>query len=93
MDVNKFPVAHPQVAARIVDGSALIVLADSATVTVLNEVGTRVWELIDGTRSVSAIAQAIESEYEISLDQATRDVQELIQQLIDAQALVMKDSP
>jgi hypothetical protein len=61
MDANKYPVAHPQVAARIVDGAAVIVLDDSGTVTVLNEVGTR-WELIDGTRSVGAIAQAIESE-------------------------------
>jgi coenzyme PQQ synthesis protein D (PqqD) len=92
MDANKYPVAHPQVAARIVDGSAVIVLADSGTVTVLNEVGTSVWELIDGTRSIGAIVQAIESEYEVSLEEAARDVQELIQQLLDAKAILLKDS-
>ncbi len=83
---------HPQVAARIVDGSAVIVLADSGTVTVLNEVGTRMWELIDGTRSVRDIVKAIESEYDVSLEQAARDVDDLIQQLHDAQAIVLKDS-
>ena len=89
MDENKYPAPHPQVAARVVDGSAVIVLADSGTVTVLNEVGTRVWELIDGRLSVGAIARMIESEYDVSLDQAARDVQELIQQLADAQAIVL----
>ncbi len=93
MEANKYPAPHPQVAARIVDGSAVIVLSDSGTVTVLNEVGTRVWELIDGARSVGAIAQTIESEYEVSLEQATQDVDELLQQLLDAQAIVLKDSP
>ncbi len=93
METNKYPAPHPQVAARIVDGSAVIVLSDSGTVTVLNEVGTRVWELIDGARSVGAIAQTIESEYEVSLEQATQDVDELLQQLLDAQAIVLKDSP
>ncbi len=93
MGANKYPAPHPQVAARIVDGSAVIVLSDSGTVTVLNEVGTRVWELIDGARSVGAIAQTIESEYEVSLEQATQDVDELLQQLLDAQAIVLKDSP
>lgn len=90
---DKYPIAHPQVAARVVDGSAVIVLADSGTVTVLNEVGTRVWELIDGKRNVGAIAQTIESEYEVSLEQAARDVDELIQQLLDAQAIMIKDTP
>ncbi len=93
MEANKYPAPHPQVAARIVDSSAVIVLSDSGTVTVLNEVGTRVWELIDGARSVGAIAQTIESEYEVSLEQATQDVDELLQQLLDAQAIVLKDSP
>ncbi len=93
MEAYKYPAPHPQVAARIVDGSAVIVLSDSGTVTVLNEVGTRVWELIDGARSVGAIAQTIESEYEVSLEQATQDVDELLQQLLDAQAIVLKDSP
>ncbi len=92
MQADKYPVAHPQVAARIVDGSAVIVLADSGTVTVLNEVGTRMWELIDGTRSVRDIVKAIESEYDVSLEQAARDVDDLIQQLLEAQAIVLKDS-
>lgn len=42
MDSHKFPSPHPQVAARIIDGSAVIVLADSGQVNVLNAVCTRI---------------------------------------------------
>lgn len=93
MEGSKYPVAHPQVAARMVDGSAIIVLADSGTVNVLNQVGTRVWELIDGKHSVRTIAQIIESEYDVALEQATRDVEDLVKQLLDIQAIVLQDSP
>lgn len=93
MDANKYPVPHLQVAARIVDGSAVIVLSDSGQVQVLNSVGTRVWELMDGTRRVSDIARMIEWEYEVSLEEATRDVEELVERLINAQAIVLQDSP
>ena len=93
IDAGKYPAAHAQVAARIVDGAAVIVLADSGLVQVLDEIGTRVWELMDGSRTVAQVVQAIENEYEVSLEQATRDVVELTQNLLDAQAIVLKDAP
>jgi hypothetical protein len=90
---DKYPLPHAQVAARIVDGAAVIVLADAGTVQVLDEVGTRIWELMDGSRTASQIAQEIENEYDVSLDQATKDVEELLQQLLAAQAIVLSDAP
>jgi hypothetical protein len=91
MDWNKVPTPHVQVAARIVEGAAVIVTSDSGNVTVLNAVGTRVWELIDGERSVLAIAQAIESEYAVSLERAQADVAELIEKLVASQVLIYRN--
>jgi hypothetical protein len=90
---NKYPAPHAQVATRVVEGSAVIVLADAGTVQVLDEVGTRVWELMDGSRTVEQIAQEIENEYDVSLEQAAQDVAELAQKLLDAQAIVLQDAP
>jgi len=90
MDWNKVPVPHIQVAARIVEGSAVIVTSDSGNVTVLNAVGTRVWELIDGARSVLEIARVIESEYKVDSLRAQTDVAELIERLIESQVLVYR---
>jgi Coenzyme PQQ synthesis protein D (PqqD) len=93
MDFAKYPVLHPQVATRIVDGEALIVLADSGQVNVLNPVGTRMWELMDGTRTIQQIADAICDEFDVGKDEAERDLEEFVQQLIGANAIVLQDQP
>ena len=88
---EKYPVLHPQVAARIIEGEAVIVLPESGQVTVLNEVGSRIWELIDGTRSVGEITKMIVAEYDVTAEQAERDVNEFIQELVENEMLVLAD--
>ena len=87
MDPNKYPAVHPQVASRTVDGSAIVVLADSGEVKILNAVGTRVWELVDGERTVQQIIDLIIDEFEVPNDQAQQDVVEFLQQLDKAHAI------
>ncbi len=93
MDLYKYPAPQDQVAACVVDGSAVIVLADSGIVNVLNSVGTRIWELTDGSRTVQQIADAIQAEYAVTLDVAVRDVIAFLQNLDQAGALVLRDQP
>ena len=59
---NRFPAPHNQVAGRVIDGEAVLVLAESSKVQILNEVGARVWELADGTRSLAQIIDTIVGE-------------------------------
>ncbi len=93
MDFTKYPVLHPQVATRTVDGEALIVLADSGQINVLNPVGTRMWELMDGMHSVQQIADAICNEFDVTQVQAKQDLEEFVQQLVEVQAIVLQDQP
>jgi hypothetical protein len=93
MDLLKYPVPHPQVAGRIVDGSAVIVLADAGEVNVLNPVGSRVWELADGKRTGQEIVQRIVAEYDVTVEQAAQDVQSFLQTMIDANAITLHDQP
>ncbi len=88
---EKYPVLHPQVAARIIDGEAVIVLPESSQVNVLNQVGSRIWELIDGIRSVGEITEAIVAEYDVTAEQAEQDVDEFIQELVGNKMLVLAD--
>lgn len=93
MEIDKYPVPHDQVAARIIDDQAVVVLADSGEVNVFNAVGTRIWELTDGSHTIQQIADAIHSEYEVSQEDASRDVQEFMQKLLEAQAITLEDVP
>ena len=42
---EKIPTKSSQTASRIIDGEAVIVLLKKSKVHVLNEVGSRIWEL------------------------------------------------
>ena len=69
-----------RIAARVVDGKALIVVIDHKQLHTLNEVGTRVWELCDG-RSVAAIAAVLQAEFTVDEATALRDVQRFVAEL------------
>ena len=47
----------------------------------LSDVAARIWELLDGTRSLGAVIAAICDEYDVSREQATADVVELVSDL------------
>jgi hypothetical protein len=93
MDWTKYPVPHPQVAARVVDGTAVIVLASSGEVVMLNAIGSRIWELLDGARTAQDIVHTIVSEYDVTEQQARQDVEEFLQKLMQANALVLNNRP
>ena len=62
---------------RTLDDGTVIINPEHGDVRVVNNVGARVWELIDGHRSISQIAKEITLDYEVSFDDASRDLQDL----------------
>jgi len=82
VDAGSVPRKSERIAARAVDGKAVVVVLDARKLHTLNEVGTRVFDLCDGVRSVAAIAEQIASEFEIDASTAARDVEIFLQQLI-----------
>ncbi len=53
----------------------------------LNEVGARIWELIDGDRSLKELRNAIVEEFEVSETEAQEDLTVLIEQLKEIGAI------
>ena len=76
------PRRHPDTAYRKIgaDGG-MVVLAGRAEVKVLNPVGIVVFSLLDGTRDVDALTQAVTDEFDIDAAQARRDVLEFLTSL------------
>jgi len=92
MNISKmYPKPHPQTAGRVIDGEAVLILADSSEVNVLNRVGSRIFELSDGTSTIEEIAQTIAREYEVTYEQADLDVREFILQLVDQSIIVLEE--
>ena len=79
---------HPQVAFRVVDGEGVVVLAQDGQVQVVNPVGARVLELVDGVAGVRDIASKIMAEYEVPASEAQRDVAEFVEAMVDDKVLI-----
>ena len=73
----------PEAVFRVVDGEAVIVEPGRGLVNVANEVGTRVWEWMDGVRSLDDIARLVCDEFEVTPEEAARDILEFVNELIE----------
>ena len=85
---------NPGVLARKVkpDDPALVLLnPKSGEYFTLEAIGTQVWELCDGKRTVGDIVALLKEEYDESADVIEQDVFELCRELLD-EALVVPAS-
>ena len=79
---DSFPKRHPETAFRVVDeDGGLVVLAGRAEVKVLNPVGIKVFSLLDGEHSTEALIAAVVEEFDVSQEDAGRDVQAFLDEL------------
>lgn len=65
-----------------VQGERVILNTDTGTYFALNEVASRIWELIQVPNSLGAIAQTLVSEYKVERAQIERDAQLVIDELV-----------
>lgn len=62
-------------------------VADLSKIYLLNEVGERIWELLDGQRLVRDIRDLIAAEFEVSVSEAGTDVMGFFHQLLEIQGI------
>jgi len=73
------------VSRKIVDGFVLVPIrqkaADLESIYTMNEVGSRIWELVDGEKRVGEIRDVIAEEFEVGVQEAEADLVEFLRQL------------
>lgn len=73
------------VARRVVDETILVpirhALDELDSIYTLNETANLAWTLLDGAHTLSEICQRVTEEYEVDLEQAWTDLNELVLQL------------
>ncbi len=62
-------------------------VGDLESIYTLNEVATRVWELIDGKKKVKEIKDKIVEEFEVTPQEAEKDLTNLVKQLLAVEAI------
>jgi hypothetical protein len=78
---GRAPRRNPTAGFRIFEGQATIVMPDGSYIHVLNEIGSRVWDMMDGVKSEAQIVDVICEEFETPRPQAEKDVREFLAEL------------
>jgi coenzyme PQQ synthesis protein D (PqqD) len=76
--ITRAPRRHPTAGFRIFEGQATIVMPDGSFIHVLNEIGSRVWDLLNGQRTESDIVDIICEEFDTTREVAENDVREFL---------------
>jgi hypothetical protein len=83
ISLENVPIQNPAVVGRIVSDEAVIVLPKKGQVKVLNEVGARIWSLVNGERTVREIVAIIIMEFAVGEEEAENDTREFLTQLAE----------
>ena len=75
---------------RVVDSEALLIHLSSGDYFSLDSVGTRIWDSIDGSRTVQDLVDLVLEEYDVERDQAVTDVTRLVEQLADEGLVLLR---
>jgi hypothetical protein len=89
MNDQTVPDIAPEVIWRVVDDGAVLITPEAGKVRVLNEVGTAIWKLIDGRRSVAEIERALVGLYNIAQQTAHDDLYAFLDELTERRLVVL----
>ena len=81
------PRLRPDARYRLVGGQAVVVVQEAGEALVLNEVGSRILELVDGRRRIAEIVATMREEYDVSAAELERDVRHHLDELAEAGVL------
>jgi len=81
-----------RIAAKVMDGEAVIINLATGTYYSLRDAGGRIWELMESARSLEQIAAVLAREYDVAPARALQDGQALFQQL-EQEQLVTRIPP
>ena len=82
----------PNIVDRNIAGEVILVpirnnVGDLESIYTLNETAARIWELLDGERTLAEVRDTIVAEFDVEAAGAEADLLELVGQLVAAEAI------
>lgn len=84
-------VPSPDVLFRELEGEAVMLDLGSERYYGLDEVGARIWQLLDEHHDVETVVDQVLAEYEVEEEQLRSDLADLIDNLVDAGLVTIED--
>lgn len=90
--IGKYPDKSLHTASRLIDKEAVVIIPKDNEVKVLNEVGSRIWELLDGSRNIRQIATVISDEFEVGYDKTLSDIVKFVDELCRKKMAILSEN-
>jgi len=87
------PVQRERIVARRLGAEMVLLNTETEAYFTINSVGARIWELIDGQRTVSLIVAELLAEYEVPEAELQADIDELLGEFAAKQMITWVDAP
>jgi len=90
MDLNQTIVQSPDVISQEVSGETVLLDLESENYFGLDEVGTRVWQLIKESGDLRAIFETMLEEYEVNEECLEQDLEALLTEIVSLGLITME---
>ena len=81
-----------EVAAKVMDGEAILINLSNGVYYSMDNVGGVIWELVEGQHNLEEMIAAIRARYEVSAEQAQADVERLVGELLEENLALETDA-
>lgn len=93
MDLKQTVILSPDVISQEVSGETVLLDLNSENYFGLDEVGTRIWQLIESSGVLQDIYDTLLAEYEVEPDQLLEDMEQLITDIEKAGLVQLQAAP
>ncbi len=83
IDFTSRVIQSPETLINVIEGESVLLNLNNESYYGLDEVGTRMWELLTSSESIQAAYDQLLDEYEVEAETLRRDMQNLISNLFD----------
>jgi len=83
----------PSTLYREVQGEAVLLQLDNGEYYGLDEVATRIWQLLAKDGDLDAVRDALLDEYDVDEEEAGRDIARVVDELVSRRLLEFEDAP
>ena len=77
-----------EIAAKVIDGEAIIINLASGIYYSMDKVGGSIWEMIEAGRTLQEILSVILARYDVSHEQAQNDIEQLVNDLLQENLVI-----
>jgi hypothetical protein len=94
-ELNKdtFVQRNPKLLSNQMDGEIVMMSIDNGEYYGLDEIGSRIWELMEKPVSLHSLAEQLMAEFDVDYEDCLRDTKEFLTDLFDKDLVLVKNEP